>query len=298
MMKAEGGRWKDEGGRQKAKHGSPSSFIPKKRLGQNFLVDPAISRKIISLSGFSADDTVLEIGPGKGALTLPLAGKVKHVVAVEKDVQLVEWLGGSLKRAGFSNVTLLHEDILKMDWQTLRRYFQGRIPIIGNLPYNISSPVLQKMCQNPQWMGKAILMFQKEVAERLSARSGSRTYGALTLLVQYHAGVLPLLKVLKGSFFPVPKVDSMVVSVDFEKPYPERGVHEGLFKKVVKGAFAHRRKTILNSLNGAMPDQSRESLLNALAACGIDSGKRAEVLEMGDFLRLSSALSVDNGIPR
>jgi len=273
-------------------------FRPKKRLGQNFLVDPTISERIISLSGFSADDTVLEIGPGKGALTLPLAGKVKHVVAVEKDVQLVEWLRGSLKKAGLSNVTLLHEDILKLDWQTLRNHFQGRIPTIGNLPYNISSPVLEKMCQNPQWMGQAVLMFQKEVAERLTAASGSKAYGALTLLVQYHARVLSLLKVLKGSFFPVPKVDSMVVSVDFEKPYPQRAVHEGFFKKVVKGAFAHRRKTILNSLKGAMPDQTRESLLNALAACDIESGKRAEVLEMGDFLRLSSALSIDNGIPR
>ena len=261
-------------------------------------MDPTISEKIISLSGFSADDTVLEIGPGKGALTLPLAGKVKHVVAVEMDGQLVEWLGGSLKKAGLNNVTLLHEDILKLDWQTLRKHFQGRIPVIGNLPYNISSPVLEKMCQNPQWMGQAVLMFQKEVAERLTATSGSKAYGALTLLVQYHAGVLSLLKVLKGSFFPVPKVDSMVVSVDFEKPYPQRAVHEGFFKKVVKGAFAHRRKTILNSLKGAMPDQSRESLLNALTACGIESGKRAEVLDMGDFLRLSSALSIDNGIPR
>ena len=290
----------------KAENGSPSSFRPKKRLGQNFLVDPSISERIISLSGFSADDTVLEIGPGKGALTLPLARRVNHVVAVEMDIQLVEWLGGSLKKAGLSNVTLLHEDILKLDWQTLRKHFQGKIPIIGNLPYNISSPVLEKMCQNPQWVGRAVLMFQKEVAERLTATSGSKAYGALTLLVQYHASVLSLLKVLKGSFFPVPKVDSMVVSVDFEKPYPrqsgydgrERAVHEGFFRKVVKGAFAHRRKTILNSLKGAMPDQTRESLLNALAACDIESGKRAEVLEMGDFLRLSSALSIDNGIQR
>jgi len=269
-------------------------FRPKKRLGQNFLVDPSISEKIISLSGFSADDTVLEIGPGKGALTLPLARRVNHVVAVEKDVQLVEWLGGSLKKAGLNNVTLLNEDILKLDWQTLRKHFQGRIPVIGNLPYNISSPVLEKMCQNPQWMGQAVLMFQKEVAERLTATSGSKAYGALTLLVQYHARVLSLLKVLKGSFFPVPKVDSMVVSVDFEKPYPHTAVHEGFFKKVVKGAFAHRRKTILNSLKGAMPDQTRESLLKALAACDIESGKRAEVLEMGDFLRLSSVLAIDN----
>jgi len=257
-------------------------------------VDPTISEKIIFLSGFSADDTVLEIGPGKGALTLPLAGKVKHVVAVEKDVQLVEWLSGSLKKAGLNNVTLLHGDILKLDWKTLRNHFQGRIPIIGNLPYNISSPVLEKMCQNPQWMGQAVLMFQKEVAERLTASSGSKTYGALTLMVQYHARVLSLLKVLKGSFFPVPKVDSMVVSVDFEKPYPQRAVHEGFFRKVVKGAFAHRRKTILNSLKGAMPDQTRESLSNALAACEIESGKRAEVVDMGDFLRLSSALAIDN----
>jgi len=278
------------------KAGQP--FRPKKRLGQNFLVDPTISEKIISLSGFSADDAVLEIGPGKGALTLPLAEKVKHVVAVEMDVQLVEWLSGSLKKAGLNNVTLLHEDILKLDWQTLRKHFQGRIPIIGNLPYNISSPVLEKMCQNPRWMGQAVLMFQKEVAQRLTAPSGSKAYGALTLLVQYHARVLSLLKVLKGSFFPVPKVDSMVVSVDFEKPYPQRAAHEAFFRKVVKGAFAHRRKTILNSLKGAMPDQTRESLSNALAACGIESGKRAEVLEMGDFLRLSSMLAIDNPITR
>ena len=278
----------------KAENGSPSSFRPKKRLGQNFLVDPGISERIISLAGFSDDDTVLEIGPGKGALTLPLARRVNHVVAVEKDVQLVEWLSGSLKKAGLNNVTLLHGDILKLDWKTLRNHFQGRIPIIGNLPYNISSPVLEKMCQNPQWMGQAVLMFQKEVAERLTASSGSKTYGALTLMVQYHARVLSLLKVLKGSFFPVPKVDSMVVSVDFEKPYPQRAVHEGFFRKVVKGAFAHRRKTILNSLKGAMPDQTRESLSNALAACEIESGKRAEVVDMGDFLRLSSALAIDN----
>ena len=274
-----------------------ATFRPKKRLGQNFLMDPTICDKIISLSGFTAEDTVLEIGPGKGALTLPLAGRVKHVVAVEKDGQLVDWLSGSFKKAGLHNVTLLHEDILKVDWQPLRKYFQGRIPIIGNLPYNISSPVLEKMCRHSQWMGRAVLMFQKEVADRLTAPSGGKAYGALTLLVQYHAKALSVLKVLKGSFFPVPKVDSKVVSLDFEKPYPQRVVHEAVFKKVVKGAFAHRRKTVLNSLKGALPDQTRESLLTALTACGIDPGKRAEVLDMADFLRLSSMLAIDNRIP-
>jgi 16S rRNA (adenine1518-N6/adenine1519-N6)-dimethyltransferase len=271
-------------------------FRPKKRLGQNFLVDPAISEKIVSLSGFMSEETVLEIGPGKGALTLPLAKRVKHVLAVEKDAQLVDWLRERLNRVGLNNVTLIHGDILKLDWRSLREYFEDRISVVGNLPYNISSPVLEKMCQNPQWMGRAVLMFQKEVAQRLTATSGNKAYGALTLLVQYHAKVFSLLKVQKGSFFPVPKVDSMVVSLDFETPYPQRAVHEAFFRKVVKGAFAHRRKTIFNSLKGAMPDQAPESIMAALTGCGIDPGKRAEVLEMENFLRLSVALTIDNRI--
>jgi len=271
-------------------------FRPEKRLGQNFLVDPAISEKIVSLSGFSREETVLEIGPGKGALTVPLAERVKHVLAVEKDARLVDWLTDRLKKAGLNNVTLLREDILKLDWESLREHFGARIPVIGNLPYNISSPILEKMCQNPQWMGRAVLMFQKEVAQRLTATSGNKAYGALTLLVQYHAQVFSLLKVQKGSFFPVPKVDSMVICLDFETPYPQRAIHEAFFRKVVKGAFAHRRKTISNSLKDAMPDRAPESILNALTACGIDSGKRAEVLEMGDFLRLSAELAIDNRI--
>ena len=268
------------------------SFRPNKRLGQNFLVAPGISAKIVALSGFTPEDTVLEIGPGKGALTLPLAARVKHVVAVEKDGRLADWLGERLKMAGVDNVTLLHGDILKLDWLVLKSYFPGRMPVIGNLPYNISSPVLEKMCQKAQWMGQAILMFQKEVAQRLTAVPGSKAYGALSLLVQYHAEVLSKLTVLKGSFFPVPKVDSMVVSLDFEKPYPQRAVNEAVFRRVVKGAFMHRRKTIINSLSGALPDQTRESLLAALAACGIDPRRRGEALEMVDFLRLSSALQL------
>ena len=275
---------------QRAKTGP--SFRPNKRLGQNFLVDPGISVKIVALSRFTPEDSVLEIGPGKGALTLPLAARVKHVLAVEKDGRLADWLGGRLKVAGINNVTLLHGDILKLDWLVLKSYFPGRMPVIGNLPYNISSPVLKKMCQKPEWMGQAVLMFQKEVAQRLTAVPGSKAYGALSLLVQYHAEVLSRLTVLKGSFFPIPKVDSMVVSLDFEKPYPQRAVNEAVFKRVVKGAFMHRRKTIINSLRGALPDQTRESLLAALAACGIDPSKRGETLGMGDFLRLSSALQL------
>ncbi len=270
------------------------AFRPNKRLGQNFLVDPVISERIVAFSRFLPEETVLEIGPGKGALTIPLARRVKHVLAVEKDPRLADWLGERLKKAGLHNVTLLNGDILKLDWMSLKAHFQDRIPVIGNLPYNISSPVLEKMCRKPQLMGKAILMFQKEVAERLVATAGSKAYGALTLLVQYHARVLSRLTVNKGSFFPVPKVDSMVVSLDFETSYPRRDSNEADFIKVVKAAFMHRRKTVFNSLKGAMPNQTTETLETALAACGIEPGKRAEVLGMDDFLCLSSVLAIDN----
>ncbi len=270
------------------------SFRPNKRLGQNFLVDPDISRRIVSLSGFSSKDTVLEIGPGKGALTMPLADRVKHVLAVEKDARLAALLDGKLRRAGRRNVTLLNEDILRLDWRTLEKHFSQRMPVIGNLPYNISTPVLEKMCRSGNMMGRGVLMFQKEVADRLTAVPNTKAYGALTLLVRYHARALPLLKVMKGSFFPVPKVDSMVLSLDFERPYPGIAVSDAAFAKVVKGAFMHRRKTVLNSLKLALSHQSGASLISMLETCGVDPGKRAEALEMDDYLRLAALMAIDN----
>ena len=270
------------------------SLRPVKKLGQHFLVDSAVRDKIISLSGFGKNDRVLEIGPGKGALTLPLARQVDHVVAIEKDVNMVEFLSEHLSKNSCHNVTVIHKDILRTQWADLEPFFARKIQVIGNLPYNISSPVLEWLIDHRAWIKKAVLMFQLEVARRLTAQPGTKAYGALTLLVQYHAEVTGLFKVLRGSFYPIPGVDSMMVSVNFEKPFPERAVHEVYFKKVVKGAFAYRRKTLYNSLKRALHLERSEKLLKAFETSNIDGRSRAEILALPDFLRLTEALLIDN----
>ncbi|MCP4681565.1 MAG: ribosomal RNA small subunit methyltransferase A [Desulfobacterales bacterium] len=267
---------------------------PKKSLGQHFLTDHGIVQEIIALAGFQISDTVLEIGPGKGALTLALARSVGHVVAVEKDTRLHNLLEKKLSDAGISNVTLVNKDILKFDFRDIPCPPPAKIHVIGNLPYNISSPFLEKLVENRTLVKRAVLMFQLEVALRLTASPGSKIYGAMTLLLQYYASIIPLLEVPKRAFYPKPKVDSMVIELDFERPYPERAGCEGRLKKVIKGAFAHRRKTLLNSLKGHSPSWSREILLEAMDKCGIDPKRRAETLDMDEFLCLADNLKRAN----
>jgi 16S rRNA (adenine1518-N6/adenine1519-N6)-dimethyltransferase len=267
-------------------------FRPRKRLGQHFLVDSEIVRQIIARAGFQMSDRVLEIGPGLGALTLPLAQSVDHIVAVEKDAHLAALLKKKLTRTGIANVTVVNHDILTFDMPDMRGNSSERLRIIGNLPYNISSPLLEKLTENRHLIARAVLMFQLEVAKRIIAPPGGKTYGAMTLMVQYHARPTVLLEVSRHAFRPRPKVDSMVLALDFERPYPERALHEDDFKKVVRGAFAHRRKTILNSLEGFSPSWSREVLSAAMKKCHIDPGTRAETLNMSDFLCLASVLGL------
>lgn len=241
---------------------------------------------------------VLEIGPGQGALTLPLARSVGHVVAVEKDARLAEFLEEKLSRAGISNVTLVNRDILKWEFNEISNSSSAKIQVIGNLPYNISSPFLEKLVENRGLVSRAVLMFQLEVARRLTASPGSKAYGAMTLLVRYHAKPTAFFEVPAEAFFPRPKVNSMVLELDFERPYPKRAVHDVDLKRVVKGAFAHRRKTLLNSLKGAFSSWNPEMLLEAMKKCGIDPGTRAETLGMDEFLCLGTALALTNELGR
>ena len=270
-------------------------FRPKKKLGQHFLVDREAIQKIIVRSGFRESDLILEIGPGRGALTIPLARSVGHIIAVEKDPYLAGSLEKKLTRAGISNVTLVNADILRWDFQEIASRSLPKIQIIGNLPYNISSPILEKLVENRALIARAVLMFQLEVGRRLTASPGGKKYGAMTLLVKYHAHPTVLLEVPKDAFYPRPKVDSMVIDLDFERPYPGRSVHEPGFRKVVKGAFLHRRKTIINSFSGSSPSWNRDLLLEALNRCNIDPKRRAETLDMDEFLCLASALPLTNG---
>lgn len=264
---------------------------PKKALGQHFLKENAIIDNIIRLAHFDESDTVLEIGPGRGALTIPLAGKVKALVAVEKDEELALELERKLSLGGILNVTVVAGDILKWDFKTMP-CSGGLFHAIGNLPYNISKPVLERLIVNRDLMGRALLMLQKEVAARVTASPGGKTYGALSVFVQYHAKASTLLQVASNSFFPRPKVDSTVIELDFKRPYPLRAPDDYIFTRVVKGAFSHRRKTILNSLGGFFPLLDRGKIAEALEKAGIASTSRAESLSIEDFLRLASTMDL------
>jgi len=259
-------------------------------LGQHFLRDQSIIGEIIQRSGFQKSDDILEIGPGLGALTIPLAGHVNSIIAVEKDGRLAEMLEKRLSQAGITNVRLINDDILKVDFRGMGVVAKGKLKAIGNLPYNISSPFLERLFKHRDLISMAVLMFQYEFAERLQASPGGKEYGALTVLIQYDAKVSPLLEVSRDAFYPMPKVGSMVVKIDMERIHDKRAGDDSFFTTVVKGAFAHRRKTILNSLGGTLLSFGNDELRAALNQCGIDPVRRAETLDIDDFIRLSDAL--------
>jgi 16S rRNA (adenine1518-N6/adenine1519-N6)-dimethyltransferase len=225
---------------------------PNKRLGQHFLRDRDVIERIINRAEFSSSDYVLEVGPGLGAMTIPLAGRVHKIIAVEKDTRLVMSLEEKLSKMGITNVTLINDDILRVDLEKIFDPPATDIKIMGNLPFNISSPFLEKLMNHRAHLKKAILMFQLEFAKRLLASPGGKDYGAITVLTRYQAFVSPLLEVPANAFYPRPKVGSMVVAIDMEKSHPRKAEDEVIFKRVVKGAFAHRRKTVFNSLRDPM----------------------------------------------
>ena len=265
-------------------------FRPKKSLGQHFLKDDEIVREIVNKARLDPTDQVLEIGPGLGALTFLLARSVHHVIAVEKDSRLTDMLDRRLSAEKIENVLLINEDILKLDFSHIPSLHGRNLKVMGNLPYNISSPILEKLVVNRHVVNRAVLMLQSELADRLIANPGTKAFGAMTVFVQYDAHVSPLLHVPKEAFHPRPKVDSMVLEMDFQRPYPARTEDDDKFRRVVKGAFAQRRKTLLNSLKNSLISYSREEILAALERCDIDPRRRAETLTIDDFLRLTSAL--------
>mgnify|MGYP006293046329 FL=1 len=270
---------------------APGSHRPRKRLGQHFLVDPRVVRALLERSGLGTGDRVLEIGPGQGALTFPLSRKVTRVLAVEKDRELAEWLRQELKARGLDNVTVLSEDILRFDFDLLERFSPGGAQVLGNLPYNVSTPVLERLIRNRLRIRRAVLMFQKEVADRLTASPGGRTYGALTVLVGVHARVRRILRVGRDAFRPKPKVESAVVELDFALPHPDRPGDETWFRHVVKGAFAHRRKTLQNALSASFPVLGRDEVRRALIESGIEPDRREETLDIEAFIRLGRSFS-------
>ena len=263
---------------------------PRKSMGQHFLADRNVAASIVRRAQLEPDDVVIEIGAGLGALTLPLAQQVKHVMAVEPDSKIATLLDNELQAAGVLNVTIIEKDILECDFEALARRFDASLKVVGNLPYHISSQVLIRLIRFRGVIDAAFLMFQEEVAERLAAKSGSKTYGRLSVLIQYCARIYPLVSVAASAFFPKPKVDSQVVGVEFHHPVTFQATDESLLFQIVKAAFGKRRKTLKNALLGSNLGFGDKRVSAALELAGIDFQRRAETLSVKEFVTLSNLL--------
>jgi 16S rRNA (adenine1518-N6/adenine1519-N6)-dimethyltransferase len=268
-------------------------LAPSRKMGQNFLVHRQTAEKIVSLAEAGAEDTIVELGVGFGALTKPLASRVERVIGLELDSGIIRFHQQEGNLPG--NVDLIHQDLLKADFRKLAEESGGELKIMANLPYSVSSPLLFKLMENREVMGWAVLMLQKEVADRLTAPVGSKEYSILTVLLGACASVTPLLRLGPEQFHPRPKVDSLVVRLTFSPP-PERSrrlpPHDHqLLRKLVKAAFQQRRKTLLNGLASVWPALGKEQWQQLLAAADIPPAIRAERLALEEYVRLANLLA-------
>ncbi|RJQ65400.1 MAG: ribosomal RNA small subunit methyltransferase A, partial [Desulfobacteraceae bacterium] len=252
-----------------------SKIFPKHRLGQHFLADPRTAEKMVELSGVGSDDVAVEIGAGLGALTLPLAQAVKKVYAVEIDRDLVLLLRAELASQGIGNVEVIAGNALAVDFRTLLSAESRKIVVLGNLPYNISSQVLIGLIGVRDIVSHAVLMFQKELAQRITAPPGNKEYGRITVALRYCAESRPLMQVKASQFYPRPKVDSQILEIRF-RPLEKRAEDETVFFSVVKAAFSSRRKTLKNALAGSKFFKDAEMARQALESIEIDPIRRAE----------------------
>jgi len=259
--------------------------------GQHFLIDPNIQRKIVEFIDPQKTDTVVEIGAGLGALTEELAVSGATVFAIDSDVRFCAILDKEYK-PHFPNLTVIHNDILKVD---LNHLLHGapHLKVVGNLPYYITSSVIFYLVQYRRIVQQAVLMVQKEIANRLLAQPGTKDYGRLTLAVRYFADVKRVMNVSSGCFTPKPKVESSVISLEFRKN--ESNTDETFLLALIKGAFAHRRKNVLNSLAGELKGKfPKAAIEKAFEKIGINPKKRAEELLLKDFLNLTDELPRQN----
>jgi len=274
-------------------------LAPKKRFGQNFLIDKNISAKIVRLAEIQPEDTIIELGVGFGALTRHLAETCRKVIGLEIDSGIIRyheeeaWLP--------RNVTLLHQDILEADFTKLAEESGGRLKIIANLPYSISNPLLFKLTDYRDKIEWAILMLQKEVAQRLTAKTGTKNYGILTVRMAVCASVHKLLDLGPQQFHPRPKVDSQVVKISFF-PEPDRTASlpdydQVFFKRIVDAAFQQRRKTLINALSASsLVEADKKAIEAALEKLGLDNRIRGERLKVENFVALTNILQKSQNI--
>lgn len=265
-------------------------FPPLKYLGQNFLRHEAIAKKLVDKLPLTPADVVVELGAGRGALTFPLAEKASRVLAVEIDAGHSAELTEKVFDSGVKNVEVVHSDLLKSDWQEWAALLKGPFFLVGNLPYHISTPTLFKIIENRFILKAAYVMLQKEVADRLLARPGTKEYGVITVLIGYYAQVRSMMHLGPGCFFPRPKVSSTFVGLLF-RPEPAPQIEdESLFQWVVRSAFGQRRKQIKNALtaDGRFPSAM---IVKALELNETDPTGRGETLSIAQLVTLSNRLA-------
>ncbi len=260
-----------------------SSYIrAKKSLGQNFLRDPHYLSRIADAARVGPGDQVLEIGPGLGHLTTVLTQRARKVLAIEVDDRLIPQLQNEF--GNILNFELLHADALEYDYETLT----GRWKVVANLPYYISTPIIQKLIVRPEKFISLTLMLQKEVAERIASPPGGKEYGYLSVLVQYYTVPRMEFKVPPGAFTPRPEVDSIVITLTLRDRPAVMVRDEAFFFRVIKAAFSQRRKTLRNSLKQLVaPKEKMDAVLNST---GIDLARRAETLTVEEFGKLADFL--------
>lgn len=252
-----------------------------KRLGQNFLVDEQVVNRIVAAGGITAEDTVLEIGPGIGTLTQALAETGAGIVAVELDRRLVDVLAKTL--AGYENVRVIHGDILKLDLTA--ELGAGPYKVAANLPYYITTPIIMQLLEQRLPISCLVTMVQKEVAERMVASPGGKDYGALSVAVQYYTAAHIEFIVPPQSFIPSPAVESAVIRCDIRQQPPVEVKSEKTFFRVVKASFAQRRKTLTNALKAA----GMNGVGEVLAAAGVAGTRRGETLSLAEFAAVADA---------
>lgn len=267
-----------------------------KGLGQNFLKNPNTAMQIVADADIEAKDAVLEIGAGLGQLTFSIAQSAGQVVAVEKDQRLIPLLRSELLLRNLAHVSIVEKDILSISLEQILETALQPVIVLGNLPYNISSQVVVKLINERRFVRRAVLMFQKELAERLCAGPGSKTYGRLSVLLQYCAEVRLMRFIGADQFFPKPKVDSAILRIDFKESIDPAADDEKILMRVVQAAFGRRRKTMRNALAGTLLSMDTRKAAEVLEDVNIDPRRRAETLSVEEFVALANRIS-RSGIP-
>jgi 16S rRNA (adenine1518-N6/adenine1519-N6)-dimethyltransferase len=266
----------------------------KPKLGQNFLTDTRAQQQIVDALGDTSAGTVVEIGPGRAALNELLARQARRLVAIEIDRSLAAGLRFRFREQ--PSVEILEADVLKVDLSTLAESGaegERSLSVLGNLPYYITSPILQHLFAHERVVRRAVVMVQLEVAERMAAQPGSRDYGLLSVLCRMHAQTELLFDLPPEAFSPPPKVHSAVVRIEFAPHQPDLAVDPGAFRRFLNAAFAHKRKTIVNNLRAA--GYQSPALSDALAACRLKPAVRAEEMSVEQLAGLLNTLQASKG---